>query len=148
MREHGAQGNEREVDNGEVGLLGECLEVTDVGLFEGGDLGMGFQGRVELVGADVDGVDMLGVALEEEVGEAASGGTDVSNDFVCGVDVEGRERGLELVGAAADVLFVGGELELGGGVESLAGFADAGDLSLLDQEFGLGAGSGQALLYQ
>ena len=57
----------------------------------------------ELAAADVEGVDASRAALQQDVGEAARRGADVEGDQARRIDLEGVERGGQLVAAAADV---------------------------------------------
>ena len=57
---------------------------------------------VELVPADIDGVDFGRPAGEQHLGEAPGRGADIERHPSFGVEAEGIERGCELEAAARD----------------------------------------------
>ena len=144
------QGDEGDVGDEGVNGLGDegAGEGAGVGLLEGDDARVVPEGGVELAGADVDGVDAAGAALEEDVGEAAGGGADVEGDGVPEVMGEGLQGGEELAGAAADVGERGGGGERRVRVEEASGLVDGravgeDDLAVGDESLGGGSGVGE-----
>ena len=86
------------------------LEVAGVEAFAKDDAGMGAEFPIHLVGADVEGVDEAGAALEEAIGEAAGGGADVEADFIVDVDFPVVEGSFDFQATAADEAGLGEEL--------------------------------------
>ena len=76
---------------------------ADVGALQTGHPWVGAQGGVELVAADIDGVDMGGIPPQQHVGEAAGRSADIEAGQAGGVEAEGVERRRELETAAGDV---------------------------------------------
>ena len=97
---------------------------------------------MELTVADVDGNDAGGTVLEQAIGAAAGGRTDVEAVASGWGDGPGGEGGAELVAAAGDVAGSGSNGEFGVGGEAQAGLGDAAaggvDASGEDQGGGFG----------
>ena len=70
--------------------------------FAKNDAGMGAKFPIHLIGADVEGVDDAGTALEEAVRKTAGGGADVEADFIGNVDLPVVQGGFHFQAAAAD----------------------------------------------
>ena len=58
---------------------------------------------IELAVADVDGPHARGAALQQTIGEAAGGASDVQTNLAADIDTEMIQRGSQLDTAAADI---------------------------------------------
>ena len=108
---------------------------------------------MDLAVAGVDGEDGGGAVLEEAVGEAAGGGSDVGAGEAFDGDVPGGEGGFEFEAAAGDVAEVVAEEADGGGVgDAGTGFVVAllVDEDAAGEDHGLGAlaGGGEVAVYE
>ena len=119
-----------------------------VGALEHGDARVLAQPPVQLPVADVDGDHARGAALQQAVDEAAGGAAQVDRVLAGHVDVQARERRVELVAAARDVAAARGGGERGAVVDLRAGLVDDaavhGDLPREDGGSRLGAGGEEA----
>jgi hypothetical protein len=148
------EGDEGDVGDDEVHEFGDIGggHVADVEVFAADDAGVVAEFPDELVGADIVGVDSGGAVLEEAVGEAAGGGTDIEADEAGDIDVEVVQGAFEFEAAAADVAWGffdpedGVEGDEGAGFE--AGLIIDENLAGEDEAFGLFAGGAKALLYE
>jgi hypothetical protein len=144
------EGNEGEVGDGESAFLADVGgdHVAGVELFFDDDARVIAKFPNELVRSHVDGVDADGSSLEQAVGEATGGGSDVDADPAVRIDLEGIERALELEAAAADVALFFFDLERGVFGELGGGLVDdavaAADFSGEDESLGLLAGVAEA----
>lgn len=76
---------------------------------------------MELGAADIDGEHGLSAMLEEAVGEAAGGGTEIEAAPAGDINFEGSERGFEFFASAADVALRLDEFDGRGGFEERGG---------------------------
>jgi site-specific DNA recombinase len=99
------KGDEREVHDDEADLLAEGgdFQAAGVELLLHDDAGVSAELVDELVGADIDGVDLGRAVLEQAVREAAGGGADIEAGPALRRDAEGGEGALHLQAAATDV---------------------------------------------
>ena len=100
---HQAQADERQVDGHEIRRAAGVarLQVTDVGAFEAAHVRGRQQPLVQLRPADVDGHHARRAVLEEAVGEPAGGGPHVDAALGVHLEVQRRQRPVELVSPAA-----------------------------------------------
>ncbi len=144
------EGNEGEIGDGEPDFFADVCwhHVAGVELLLDDDSRVVAKFPDELVGSHIDGVDADGAALEQAVGEATGGGSDVDADPAGGVDVEGIKRAFKLESAAADVALFFFDLERGVFEELGGGLVDdavtAADFSGENEALGLLAGVAEA----
>jgi len=105
-----------------VNILG--LQVPGVQAFSGDDAIIPPQIGMELIVADIDGVDLGCSVLEQAVGEAPGRCPDVQADLPLGADTELLQRGLELLAAPGHVLLEGEDLNLGFRIDRVPGAGD------------------------
>lgn len=147
------QGDEGAVGDAEGGAGVEVggIEVAGVYFFTEDDAGVAAEAWVELVVADIDGVDGGGAVLEEAIGEAAGGGADIEADAaVCGEGGPGGEGGVELTAAAGDEGLLVTDADGGGIGDEAAGLIDGEvgdeDVTGTDEALGLFPAFGEGTL--
>jgi len=108
-REDGSQRNKTDIRDRQRKSFWEIgrLEVAGVDALGGDDAGVLADFPVELAVADIVGVDAGGTVLQEAVGEAPRGGSDVDAGAPGGIDAEGRQGGFQFQPATADEFFLG-----------------------------------------
>ena len=114
-----------------------------MGLLEVGHAGIVAECRHELVGADIDGVDVPGSAVEANLGESARGGSKIEHHTPAWIQLVMVEGGDEFQGAPGDPRQVFAEqVELGVGGDFFAGLSDFDaidpDPVVGDEAFGAG----------
>ena len=115
--EDAAQGDKRAVDDDEVGVIegwreGGTGEVAGVDPFHDCHARVAAQAPGQLTATDIHSVDPGRPMLEEAIGEASGGGSEVDGDKTLDVELEMAERVFEFDAAAADVTFGGEEIDL------------------------------------
>jgi hypothetical protein len=83
--------------------LRQRLHVTDIGPFHHDHARIIAQYPCQLTVSDVDGIDTLGPALQEHIGEATGRGADVHRGYALDVYIEGIKSTFQLQSASADV---------------------------------------------
>jgi len=78
-------------------------DVQSVGAFEGGDAWVLSKFPGELAVGGIDSKDVVGMVLEQTIGESADGTAKVCADEVCDVEVEGLEGCVELEAATRGI---------------------------------------------
>ena len=107
VRRDGAQRDERDVDDAEVGRGGSIcveLDVAHVGALQHRDAIVGAQRPRELAAPDVERDHVVGAPLQQAVGETAGRRPDVETAPALHVERERVERGRELQAASRDEL--------------------------------------------
>ena len=140
-RQDQAEGDERAIEDGQVEGVkavaeGGGDEFAGVDALEDADARVLAEFPGQLAAADVDGRHLGGAVLEEAVGEPAGRGADVEGSEAADLEGEGRQGGLELVAAAADVAVAGDQFDRVLGTDLAAGFVGgvAGDPDLAGED--------------
>ena len=98
-------GNEADVADNDIHLLADIGErqIARVGFLVKFYAWVSAKFPIDLAGASVDSVNPRGSVLQEAIGKAAGGSTDVETYFFRGGNVKGRESGFQFQAAAAHV---------------------------------------------
>src|SRR5580700_6479903 len=101
--------DEADINGGEIRPLGKARRIkrADVGLLHRDDIAAAAQARMQLIAADVDGVDAACAAQCQNLGEAAGRGADVEADAPRHVEMKMIERGCKLDPATRHVRMLG-----------------------------------------
>src|ERR1700730_4250210 len=102
-RQHQPQGDERDVEDGQVGRHWQLIEVSDVDPLHHGYAWILPEAPRQLTVADVDCDHARRPALEEDVGETAGRRADIERGPAGRIDREGIERCRQLFSTATDV---------------------------------------------
>src|SRR5229473_6574030 len=118
-RQHQPQGNERDVDHGQIRWDWQPIQVPDVDPLHQGDPWVLAQGPSELAIADIDRDHPCGAPLQQEVGKTPGRCADIEDDSSCRVDAKGIKRARELVATPADIRLGAVEVDADAGVDHL-----------------------------
>ena len=123
--EHESERDERHVERDQADRLWEGVRGQGPGVrpFHGDDPRILAQGFGELGAPDVEGVDALGAALQQDIGKATGRRTDVEADAAARVDLERIEGSGKLVAATRDVRVPLDEIKRRRRIEEIAGLA-------------------------
>ena len=112
-RQNQLEGDEAHIDADEIRELGPLVifQLTNVRLLDRDDLRTLPKLGVQLVAADIDGIDAARAASEEDVAESARRCTNVETDAIARIELEVLERCCQLDAAARHpvMLRLGGE---------------------------------------
>lgn len=102
-RKNERDGDKADVADDEMYGLADIggLQVACVGALVKNDSSIGAEFPIDLSCAGIDAVDTQSAVLEQAIGEASRGGSDVKANFLARRDGEFTERGLEFKAAAA-----------------------------------------------
>src|ERR1700720_3088129 len=116
-RQNQLEGDEAHIDADEIRELGPLVvfQLTNVRLLDRYDLRTLPQLGVQLLAADIDGIDAARAAGEEDVAESARRCTNVETDAIARIELEVLERRCQLDAAARHpgMLRLGGERRIG-----------------------------------
>src|SRR5579883_1046286 len=113
-RQDQRDGDKADIAADEVDLLADVFEfqLAGVDAFVENDAGVGAERPHQLAGADVDGVNARGAGLQQSVGEAAGGGSDVERGLAGYIQRPVPKRAGEFEAAAADIRRPGEDFDL------------------------------------
>src|ERR1700737_4300326 len=118
-RQHEPQGDEGDVDHGQVCGDWQSVQMADVDPLQDGDPWVLAKTPGQLPVADVDSDHARGAPLQQEVGKAPGRRSDVEADPSRRVDAEGIEGGRELVAPPTDIGLDAIQVDADGGIDHL-----------------------------